>query len=63
MTEYEYDIEVKTRYGWELVNCEPTFPEAKRSIAEYRENMPDLYRIKKVPCVVDAAMQVPDNER
>lgn len=30
-----------SQYGWEEVNAEDTWKDAKRSLAEYRENQPE----------------------
>jgi len=35
-----WDIEQHTGYGWEVVNAEETWKDAKRSLKEYRENQP-----------------------
>jgi hypothetical protein len=46
---FEYDIQQRTAEGWETVNCESTFPDAKKSVLEYRANQPEYaYRIKRV---------------
>ena len=34
----EYDIMADYGQGWELVNCETTRKDARRSVKEYREN-------------------------
>ena len=45
----EYDIEIKTRYGWEVINCEETLEAAERSLNEYETNQPEYqFRIKEV---------------
>ena len=43
----EYDIECRTNYGWEIVDCQPTNREARAAIELYRREQPGYeYRIK-----------------
>jgi len=43
----EYHVEGCYNGQWEMVNCETTWKDAKRSIKEYRENEGGLFRIVK----------------
>lgn len=44
----EYDIEIKTSEGWEVVDCQPTRKNAQTSINTYRQEQPGYeYRIVK----------------
>jgi hypothetical protein len=38
-----WDIETNYGYGWEVENSEYNYPDAKRSLKEYRENMGSGY--------------------
>lgn len=44
-----WDIETNWGYGWEVENTEYTWPDAKRSAKEYRENSCGRFsvRVKK----------------
>jgi hypothetical protein len=43
----EFDVQMLTESGWEVVNCEPSWAAAKKSVNEYRDNQPGTYRIVK----------------
>jgi len=60
MTAYEYDIEVYTLYGWEVVDCQPTILTAKDSKALYEKEMPDRYRIHMVPVIMPTMLTDPE---
>jgi hypothetical protein len=45
---FSWEIEQHTDCGWECVNTEKTMSDAKRSIREYRENAPGVYRMRRV---------------
>jgi hypothetical protein len=45
----EYDIEMETQHGWEVVDCQPTRHEANLSRTTYEINQPGYpYRVKLV---------------
>jgi len=46
-TRDEWEIQGNYGYGWECVNTEETWKDAKRSVAEYRANESAPFRIVK----------------
>ena len=55
----EYDIMADYGQGWELVNCETTRKDARRSVKEYREN--EGYPCKIVKHRVKIQARLPKN--
>jgi hypothetical protein len=45
VTRDEYIVQGNYGHGWEDENTETTWPDARRSLREYRENGPGLYRL------------------
>ena len=51
MPEVEYDIQMwdPIAHCWDVVNCETSLQDAKRSLQEYRENQPEYqFRVRRV---------------